>query len=324
MPIVTGEFAVYRAVTNDQTGSNGGRIDDSNQSISGVDGNVWPSISTAQLTSGITIQRKLGVRVENGDNLTLQDGAIYLAEILASSPIEQYIRKADATDTQASPFSTAKYGIGTLDTSISAADTSLDVAVKDGTVTQFYDGGRIYIEGGGNTEIVTISGTPSVAADVVTLTLESTGVANAYTAGAVVAAVLDFGDIATSVTGVTVTSASGTFDEAQMTVSHVGAIHQTVTLTFTSATAFDAVSDVAGSQGSGNVGSTFAPTNPNKGVAWYSIPAAAWGGTFANGDTVELTTEPAMMFWWEDLIVPAGTPSASGLTVEPEFNGSSA
>ena len=73
-----------------------------------------------------------------------------------------------------------------------------------------------------------------------------------------------------------------------------------ITFTFSDATNFNCVSDVYGSLGSGTVSGSFQPNNSVTGTPYLTIPAAAWGGTFANGDTVVCDMIPMMVPLWED------------------------
>ena len=112
-----------------------------------------------------------------------------------------------------------------------------------------------------------------------------------------------------------VTSTLGTFAEASMTVGNIGSIYQVVTFTFTSATAFNVTSDeVTFSPSSGTINSTYAPTNVGVGAAYFSVPPACWGGTFANGDTVVITTIPASVPIWEKRVVPSSAAAIASQT----------
>jgi len=45
---------------------------------------------------------------------------------------------------------------------------------------------------------------------------------------------------------------------------------------------------------------------------YFTIPAAAWGGTWANGETVTFITHPASIPIWEKRVIPAGANSLAG------------
>jgi hypothetical protein len=161
----------------------------------------------------------------------------------------------------------------------------------------------------GHEEFIVISGTPTILGDVVTITL-ATPLANDYSdTDTYVAACIDIGDMVASADAAVVTSASGTFDDGEVTAHNIGCIEEEVTFTFTSATAFNAAGAVSGSLGSGNVSTPFAPTNSDFASAFFTIAAAAWGGTFATSDTVVIDFHPASTGIWEKRVTPAGTAS---------------
>ena len=121
--------------------------------------------------------------------------------------------------------------------------------------------------------------------------------------------------MAGTVTNKVVTSASGTFDETQVTVGNIGSMYQQVTLTFTSATAYTATSDlVTFSPNTGTINSTYAPTNVGAGAAYFSIPSAALGGTFSTGNTVVFKTTPPAMALWEKRVIPVGAAAIASQT----------
>jgi hypothetical protein len=69
------------------------------------------------------------------------------------------------------------------------------------------------------------------------------------------------------------------------------------------------VGDVLGSVGSGNVGSDFSPVNPDYTKPYFVLPAAAWGGTQATGNTLTFITSPAALPYWEKRIIPVNANS---------------
>lgn len=140
-------------------------------------------------------------------------------------------------------------------------------------------------------------------------------VANAYaTAETYGGGVIEGGDLEALVDTFTdADTASGTFDEAGQPISTtaLGAEEEDWTLTFSSATAFTVAGARIGSVGVGSVSEDFAPLNPATGAPYFTIPSAAWGGTWANGETVAFTTHPAALPLWFQEVVPAGTAEES-------------
>ncbi len=332
MPIDAVEIIAYKSKTVSDAGANGGRINDAAAIQEGVVGSYMPNVTSAELTSGLTRYRKVFERVEDTENGVLSDVRRYL-----NAPYDGeyhfYLLAGNFTDTQGALSSTARYESGILDASVIAGATTVAVTVKDGAITTFRNGDKIVIWDGTNLEEKTINGAPSVAVDVVTLTLDS-GLANGYTAATpngsggwtagstFVGSVLQLGDVEAEVEpgSVTVTSGAGTFDSAQVVVPNKGSVYHQITLTFTSATNFNADSDVYGAGfATGNRSSTFAPINSVTGTSLFEIPSSAYGGTFAAGNTIVFRTKPAVMAMWLLLTVPAGTGAANGLN--PTING---
>jgi len=133
-------------------------------------------------------------------------------------------------------------------------------------------------------------------------------VANDYLASnTYVGACVAVGDIKPSISDVTVNSTNGTFDYTLITEDNRGTVEDDWTITFTSSTEFTCSGANEGSVGSGNITSSFSPTNPNTGQPYFTIPPSVWGGAWTSGDTVTFKTHPAAApLWWKE-VVPAGT-----------------
>lgn len=319
MAIVGNELKCYQSAVVNDTASNGGRIS-TTLITSGVSNSWWPNITPAQLTSGATQYRKSFVRVDNANN---DVGYNLRVGLFRPTPGDDrlYLFAGTQTDIQSSISSPNLYGCGKLDTSVLAGATSIDVLVEHGATSIFRNGGLIRISDetsvgtDGNAEYKVISGTPSVAGDVVTIGL-TTALSNDYSnTNTYVSSMIEQATVTGDTTGKVVTSTAGTFDEESMTVGNLGSIYQVVTFTFTSATAFNVTSDeVTFSPASGVISSTYAPTHVAVGASYFSVPSACWGGTFANGDTVVITTIPPALPIWEQRVIPAGASAISSQT----------
>jgi hypothetical protein len=311
--ILDTEIKFYESVVNNETSSNGGRLSTNLANAS------WPNISSSNKASGITQYKKRFVKIDNADDLPAEDVRIGL-QAPTTDDVKVYLVPATQTDIQ-SGFSTTLYGVGKLNAGVSAGASIITVLVEDGADIIFRNGGKIRISDMASTDAVTgnqefhvINGAPSIAGDVVTITLTGT-LANDYSASnTYVASMIEAGTVQASVGTPTVTSTAGTFDEAQMTAHSIGGLHETFTFTFTSATAFNCVGDTIGSVGSGNISSTFQPTNTGTGTALFTLPPAAWGGTFVAGDTVVVPTEPCAAPYVIKRIVPVGATNVSVFT----------
>lgn len=149
----------------------------------------------------------------------------------------------------------------------------------------------------------------SYTGNTVTVQIDASGTpVNAYTAvNTFCGGVVEAGDIEPELYDPTNNSAAGTFTGSSVILTNKGTEEDTVTLTFTSPTAFTAVSTNFGSFGAGSVSSAFAPLNPATSIKYFEIPTAAWGGAFIAGDVVTFKTHPAAFALWLDTAVPADT-----------------
>lgn len=215
--------------------------------------------------------------------------------------------------------SPVEYGAGALQAGVAAGATSFAVVMEAAAPVLFHAGDTILLRDGTNEERhdnVTVSFEGSVAA----ITLASGDmVGHDFAAGAAVCSRLPLGDIQAAIGTPELTTVAGTLDAAQMTASALGSIDQTVTLTFTSPTAFSAVSDVKGSLGTGSIGAAFAPVNPDFTAPYFSIPAAAWGGVWAAGQVVRFAVDASAAAFWLRAVLPSSASGTAGVTGADRF-----
>ena len=313
MAIVDAELKQYRAAVVNDTSSNGGRLS-ATELATGVKNNVWPDVPETERTAGSQKFRKVLWKVANAAGTVLQNARVWLSSI---TPGDDFVRFFAGTqrNTQGDlTGSEQRYGAGTLDSDISSGANTLDVLTEDGTDPIFVADGTLWISDGTNTEFATIASGNSVvyAGDVATITLAG-NTTNGYAAATptVVASVLEAGNVSASVDNYAPSTASGTFDDTgNPIVPHgIGTVEETWTLTFSSASDFSVVGDTVGSVGSGNISSDFAPTNADFSVEYFTLPSAAWGGTWASAETLVFQTHPATVPLWLERTVPAGAGS---------------
>lgn len=322
MSIQPEELRWYRSAVVSDAGGNGGRMS-ANHSASGVKGNIWPDVSQAERASGSLKYRKLYIKVANPDNLVLQEARVFV-ETFTPADDEVTLIPGDFGDTQADlTGSERQYGAGQLDADASAAATSITVLTEGGAASGIFQNGDLVrvsdkssvddTEGTEEYLRLAASGAVSWDGDVATLTFDA-GVelgASYLAAQTRVASVIEAGDVQAQVDDLGVTSASGTYDDAEHPpeVDHIGGISQVWTVTFTGATTFDVTGDTVGSVGSGGTGADFSPNNPDFDRPYFTLPAAAWGGTWTNGDSLVFTTHPAAVPVWYKRRVPEGASS---------------
>lgn len=332
MAITPSELRWYKSQTVSDAAANGGRMSNV-ESPSGVKNNIFPDVSLAERTAGILRLRKLFLKVANDDDLVLYNALVFVqlntpgADNVTFFPGNQRGTQASITGSE------RLYGGGRLAANAAAGATSFSVNTEGAALNYLRTGDMIRISdktsvgGAGNEEFVTATNV-SYAGDVATITIAAPGLANAYSAPATgVSSVYDAGDVETIISAPSITSAAGTADFVVNPIlgDNIGTIEQDWTLTFTSPTAFNIVGDVVGAVGSGNISSDAAPANPLfPGKPYFTLPSAAWGGTWAPGDIVTFTTSPAAIPLWYRQQVPAGAAALAGDRVILGVSGESA
>jgi hypothetical protein len=340
MAIQTSEIKLVKPANINDTTANGGRMS-ATDVADGVKNNVWPDVSQAERTAGSVKYRKLFIKIANDDDLALIDPKIFI-ETHTPGDDTIVMMAGTQTDTQAEADDyTRFYGTGDLDADVSSGVSSLAVNVESGNssagdnVFQNGDLIRVSSQDGvdnptGETEFLRLDASSGVSwnGDKATLTFD-TGVtlANSYTAASTrIASVIEATNIEVTFDGWGESSANGTYDETTNppVLDAIGSIEQNWTITFTDATNFTCVGDIAGSIGSGSIGGgDFAPNNSDFSKPYFTLADAGWAGTWANGDTVSFTSHPASSPVWLKRTVPAGANSLSGNKVIPAISGES-
>ena len=139
-----------------------------------------------------------------------------------------------------------------------------------------------------------------------------------------VSALLPLADLTPGSSNWAETSVAGTYDETTypLTMYNIGAVTESWTLTFTSATAFTVSGAVVGSVGSGDINSNFAPIN---GAGYYFLlDKDGWGGTWVAGNTITFNTTHAAKSVWVKESVPAGAASKANNFFTLKLKGESA
>lgn len=332
MSIISSELVWRRPAEVSDLASNGGRITPT-AIPSGVKNNLFPNVPQAERMAGSTKYRKAFIHVANDDSLALIAPKIY---ITAPTPGDDRVTifAATQTNTQAGiTGSEQQYGAGTLNADASVTGTTCTVLVESATDDIFKNGmtvrisDRQTVDGVGNEQFLTLTSDATYSGNVATLTFSSTPLAFNFlaTTPTYVSSVLVPSDVVASVTDFSIASAGGTFD----TVGHpivphgIGSIEQTWVLTFTSSTTFSVSGDTVGVVGVGNVSTNYVPANTNFSKPYFTIPSAAFGGTFVNGDTLQFKTHPAAAPIWYKRTVPAGANSISANKVTVAIDGES-
>jgi hypothetical protein len=315
--VISSEMLIKKSVVVDITvGSttNGGRMS-AVEAVDNVKNNVWPDVSQAERTAGTIKFAKLFIHVANDDDLGIQDVKVFIPSVTPGGDRMLFHAGTSIDDQADLTGSETLFAAGELNANISAGGASLvvDLEAGSGADTPFANGDVIWISDGTNSEFKTLHAATGVSysTDEVTLTLQAADTFdNSYLAATptVVSSVYEPGTIDSSIIGVTETTAgSGTVDETDIVVDHIGSIYEVWTITMGAAGAYTCSGDTLGSVGASNRSSTFAPNNPDQTKPYFTIPPAAWENTWADGDTYVFTTVPAYIPVWMKRVIPAGT-----------------
>jgi hypothetical protein len=333
MAIVANELIWRRPAEVSDAGTNGGRMT-MTAIPSAVKNNIWPDVPQSERTAGSTKYRKVFIHVANDNDLTLISPKVF---VLMPTPGDDRVTFIPGTQTNTQSGVTGseqKYGAGTLNASVIAGATSIQVAVEKWSSDPIFATGlkirisdKQSIGGAGNEEYATITGAPGVSGDLITLNLTA-GLTNGYSNATptYVSTVWEPGDVACSSAWGTETTTLGTYNESSypLILDNLGTIEQLWTLTFTSATAFNASGNTVGPITAGATTTNYIPVNPATGKPYFTLQSAGFGGTWATNDTITFTTHPASIPLWYRRVIDAGANSLSGNKVIVAVDGESA
>lgn len=306
-------FALSLTVTD--TGINGGRCGQTLLPDSGVN-NVFQNVQDSERSAGSEKYRKVYFRNINANGDVGYNARVYVDKYTSE---DDRVVMFSGPDTQADiTGAERKYGSGQLASDVLAGVVTIDVTVEDAADGLFADGDTIRISDKasasavtGNYQFLTVSGTPAVNGNTVTIPLSGALLNNYLAANTRVQSCIPVGDLEPSAFNYNPGTAQGTYDSANypLELDNEGTIDQVWTITFTSATAFDVAGDTKGAVGSGNTLSDSTLLNSATGTPYFVIPSAAWGGTWQAGDTLTVETGVSGKPFWLARIVDAGMPA---------------
>lgn len=309
MSILAEEIKFYLPARTDDTALNGGLMSNV-EIVTDLKNNVFPDITEAQRTAGITQYRKLFYKVENADNEALADARIYISTITAG---DDFVTMFPGTqrDTQGDISNPEEFGAGVLHETATAGGSTILVDIKSSALDIFHADDLIRITQGGVDYDFVVNTAVKVSTQY-TITLKTT-LPVTMLANAVVSAVIAIDSIATSVEDWDETAATGTYDSTTypIVVDNIGGIEQDWTLTFTSATAFDISGHTLGAISTGSISVDCAPSNAFFAKPYFTIQQEGWGAGWLEGDIITFTTHPASIAIWRKRVVPAGAAEAT-------------
>lgn len=122
------------------------------------------------------------------------------------------------------------------------------------------------------------------------------------------------------------TSAAGTYDFTTypLVLDNIGTVDQDWIYTFSDGTHFALTGDELGAVGTGTIGVDFSPNNPDYSRPYSTLEAAGFGGTWAGGDIITLSTTPAAFKIGGKRVIPPLTASLSNNKATLVFEGEAA
>lgn len=325
------DLKVYLPKTVNDLATNGGLMSN-NMVTSGVVQNVWPHVPRAERVSGSKKYRKLFCKVGDDADGTLIAPQYWLDDITPGDDWFTFFAGtmtdtlADITGWETGADTKRKYGVFRISSDITAGTKTIVGELEDSTLGTGADiiaaiGDTIRLtdkadptSSTGNEEFLTIDTVSVTDTEITIVAIED--IANNYlvSSNARVSTIYEPGDVSCSYDAPVVTSASGTVDDSTYPpiLDNIGTIEQTITITFGDASNFTAVSNVAGvSLSSGNITTAWSPSNPDFSKPYITLEVGFFTGTYANGDTVVITTHPAAIALWEKRVVPPNATSQS-------------
>jgi hypothetical protein len=321
MSIAASDVIFYKAVNSNDTAANGGRVG-TTQVADGSLNNLFPNVSSAERTAGLTRYRKMFLRNENVSDLAMYSGEIWIStRSLAGDHFQ--MKPGTDTDQQSDAEGYSNWaGTGLLGAAAGSGESSIEVTFD--TTSGVWAAVPIRIVGVSGELDTSVVGDPSWVGNTATLTISGELGYNFSATTTVVSTIVSLGTIQKSTDTWTESSTSGTYDETTypLTAYNVGTVTDSWTLTFSDATNFTVVGSNTGSVGSGDINTDFQPDNGSS--YYFNLDKDGWGGTWVLGDTITFNTVHAGKSVWVKETVPAGVASYSNNTLELEWRGESA
>lgn len=312
------EIITYGAATTADGDANGGRMNHLAELPTNQVGTLFPDILESQRLDGRFGQNAFAQKVfraiRNPDNKTYANGVLYLGYPFETPGYTLELVPATHTGVWGDVKANRRYGIGRLSAiptyNSGTGKTTITIETAGSSFAHFQAGDTVAItdqidttDATGHVEFLpvenaTYTGTSCelICTGALRYTYATSRLSGGVTINTRVASVAEYGDVKCAYSVSNNTSAHGTTDVAEILPRNVGAKHQTLTLTFDSATTFQAVSNLADVETvvSGSINATWSPTDTN-GNEMISVPAAFWTGNWASGDSVQIHIEPAGM-----------------------------
>ncbi len=343
MAITTGELKMYRAAGNTPVPATNGGVISSNEIVTAIKNNIFPDVTQAERSAGLTRWRKVFCKNANSSNpdLELFNSQVFMTQTTPGFDWVYFVAGTQIDFEDDIAAGARRYGCAPITTTASAGATEIKVTVENvadlmGSWPIFQNGDTIILIQGSTSEYAEISGTPSAEGGGVYAITVTAATANEYTAAAYPgAAYVCTVYEPTALSGSVLPtydyqsqSGTGTFTHTDnITLRNVNCIPQRWTLEIVNVstqqyemtgTAIENGPPIGGGElhviGSGD------HDYPAYGV---KILDAAWAGTWELNDVVIFDTYPCAIPIFIKQEVPSGCASQSGNNFKLKWGGES-
>lgn len=289
--------------------TNGERISN-NEIQSGVRNNLYPPISAADRAAGVSYPRKHFFKFASPTDEEVAIATFFLGKPTSLTDSKAYFWVGTQRDQQSDiTGSERKYATGTLTADIVAGATSLGIDFEPGLVALniVQAGDKLVITNNSVIDFVTVD-TVTPTGDHLDITLTAGCEFDHLAADSYVGSCHVATNVKADYDSFVVTSASGTYDDTTypVSLSSIGTDEETITITKGTGNVFTVLSDVRGALAAGDTTVDYAPTNPDNLEPLFTLLAAGWGGTWAEGDTITLKIHPCAVAHWINYDVSTG------------------
>jgi hypothetical protein len=323
MAISVTDIRFEKALTNNDLATNGGRRDPDTVITNNVLNNLFPNFSNDDRTSGKARYRKCFIHNNNGLESVLQNTELWIKTPTSGEDYCQIIVGTD-TDTQTDAAAYTEWcGVGSLYSGGASGETSATVLYDTNSGVFSGEDTWVYFDDSTNRSKHKVIGTPSWAGNYATFTFSGEIAYNYDTENTQVSTIVDLGDLEPSYDNFTEVTSSGTYDEdTYLSTYNAGTVSDHWTLTFSSTTNFTVIGTITGSVGSGDINTSFQPSNGSS--YYFKLDKNGWGGTWASGERVTFDTIHAAAAIWIKRVCPAGAASYANSKMRLEIKGESA
>lgn len=316
MAITTADLKWYYASNRDKTtpSRNGGRptgIQISNN----VEGNIWPSVTSAQRKSGVVQAEKVFAKNTNANNESGMNPWMALS-IPNKTDEYEYVVMADQDGFQSDlTGNERRYTASALAEAAQIGVTQIKITLDEPTLLDCYQVGDDIVIYNSNLSLANTScvyefakiAALSSTGTTVTITLDGTGLEHAYTAqNGIVSGIIKFPhDFGPRVDNI-VQTGTGTynFDDNPLELDNVGTIRQNWTITYNGDGTVDVTGDDQGSLGNFPIDQDVAPQNTQFSKPLFTLSVLGHGTAHVAGDTIRFSTYAAVLPLWWFKVVP--------------------